>query len=95
MKAIYRGHSYFTKKRLFSHLANEKYKSQIKEKGPNYKVCLKIDGKNSGININKIPYKDWEWTVVVHKMKGSNQLIREQMEKAFDKKFSKPIKCIN
>lgn len=92
LKAIYRGHSYFTKKRLLSHLANEKYKFQRKKSDPNYKNCLKIKDGVNGININREPYKNWEWIVIIHKMKKSRKIIREQAEKAFDCQFKKPIK---
>lgn len=94
MKAIYRGHSYFTKIRLLSHLANSKYNLQRKEKkySTNYKVCLKIEDNVNGINIDQEPYNKWKWFVIIHKMKGSTKLIREQAEKAFDKKYEKPIK---
>tara|TARA_B100000949_G_C14264057_1_gene444165 strand:- start:1332 stop:1895 length:564 start_codon:yes stop_codon:yes gene_type:complete len=94
LKAIYRGHSYFTKKRILSHLSNEYYNSTRKSNEPNYKVCLKIEDKINGININQEPYKDWKWTVIVHKMKNSSKLIREQMEIAFDNVFQKPCKSI-
>ncbi len=90
-KVIYRGHSYFTKKRLLSHLANEKYNKEGKNK-PHYEVCLKIEDKVNGININKEPYKNWKWTIIIFKMPKSSQLIREQAELAFDEKFKRPIK---
>ena len=91
-KAIYRGHSYFSKKRLLSHLSNEKYKRNRKQNEPNYKVCLKIENGKNGINVNQSPYKNWNWTVIVHKMKGSSKLMREQAEQAFDKVYNKPCK---
>ena len=91
-KAIYRGHSHYSKKRLLSHLANEKYNRNRKKNEPNYKVCLKIENGKNGININQIPYKNWNWTVIVHKMKGSSKLMREQAEQAFDKVYNKPCK---
>lgn len=94
LKAIYRGHSYFTKKRLLSHLSNENYKSIRKNNEPNYKVCLKIEDKINGININEEPYKNWKWIIIVHKMKNSSKTIREEMEKAFDNVFKKPYKSI-
>jgi hypothetical protein len=91
-KAIYRGHSYHTKKRLLSHLSNHNYK---KNKGStNFEVCLKLDS-DYGININQEPYKKWNWTIVIIKMNGSSQLIREQVETAFDKVYEKPCKSIN
>lgn len=91
-KAIYRGHSYFSKKRLLSHLANDKYNRERKKNEPNYKVCLKIETGKNGININQNPYKNWNWIVIVHKMKDSSKLMREQAEKAFDKVHNKPCK---
>lgn len=94
LKAIYRGHSYFTKKRILSHLSNENYKSRRKNNEPNYKVCLKIESKINGININQKPYDQWKWAVIVHKMQNSSKSIREQTEKAFDNVFNKPCKSI-
>ena len=91
-KAIYRGHSYYSKKRLLSHLANEKYRRNRKRNDPNYKVCLKIENRTNGINVNQNPYKNWNWTVIIHKMKGSSKLMREQAEQAFDKVYNKPCK---
>ncbi|MEQ3498300.1 hypothetical protein ABMY20_00920 [Tenacibaculum sp. SSH1-16] len=84
-KAIYRGHSYNTKKRLLSHLANKKYNSLRRKNEPNYKVCLKIEDGVNGININEKPYNTWNWIVIIHKMKKSNTVMREQAEYAFDK----------
>jgi len=89
-KAIYRGHSYFSKKRLLSHLANSNY--QNNKGSTNYTVCLKIENGKNGININQNPYKKWNWTIIVHKMKGSSKLMREQAEKAFDELYNKPCK---
>lgn len=86
--AIYRGHSKFVKHRLQSHLANNKYK----ETKSTYKVCLKIEDRINGININEAPYNTWNWTVVVHKMRNSNKLMREQAEFAFDELYNKPCK---
>lgn len=94
LKAIYRGHSYFTKKRLLSHLSNNEYISSRRNNEPNYKVCLKIEEKVNGININQEPYNSWSWINIIHKMKGSSKLIREQTEKAFDTVFNKPCKSI-
>lgn len=91
--AIYRGHSYHTKKRLLSHLSNDYYKEN--KGSTNFEVCLKLLENNYGVNINKEPYKNWEWTILIIKMKGSNLIIREQIEKAFDNQYSKPCKSIN
>lgn len=90
--AIYRGHSYSTKKRISSHLANSTYIKNRKSIEPNYTVCLKIEDGVNGINLDKKPYSDWNWTVIVHKMRNSNELIREQAELAFDNAFGKPCK---
>ena len=91
-KAIYRGHSYNTKKRILSHLANKKYNSLRKKNESNYKVCLKIEDGINGININDKPYNTWKWIVIIFKMKKSNKVIREQAEYAFDKIYKKPCK---
>ncbi len=90
--AIYRGHSYFSRKRILSHLANDFYKNNRNAGEPNYTVCLKIEDGVDGININKKPYNNRNWTVIVHKMRNSNKLIREQAEFAFDAAFGKPCK---
>ncbi|MBX2948115.1 MAG: hypothetical protein KF704_02460 [Crocinitomicaceae bacterium] len=90
--AIYRGHSYTTRQRVLSHLLNKIYRASRKSTEPDYKVCLKIEDGVNGININKKPYNKWEWTVVVIKLRGSNKLIREQAEIAFDSVFGKPCK---
>lgn len=91
--AIYRGHSYTVRKRITSHLFNDIYKKKRKSYEPDYNACLKIDDGKNGININKQPYEDWNWTVIVQKMRNSNKEIREQAEKAFDIVYGKPLKC--
>lgn len=90
LKAIYRGHCYTVKKRMASHLLNDHYRASLPEKGIRYDVCMKLDDRN-GINITEAPYSDFRWRVVVHKMKGSSKLIREQAEQAFDQVFSRPL----
>ncbi|WP_107038071.1 hypothetical protein [Brumimicrobium mesophilum] len=90
--AIYRGHSYSTRKRISSHLANDTYNQNRKSREPNYTVCLKIEDGVNGININDPRYRDWSWTVIVHNMRNSNELIREQAELAFAGAFGKPCK---
>ena len=94
LKPIYRGHSYFTKKRIKSHLSNDDYNSKIKRGETHYKVCIKLKSSVNGININQEPYKNWKWIIIVHKMPNSSELVREQTEKAFDKIFKKPCKSI-
>ena len=90
-QAIYRGHCYKVKSRLKSHLLNKIYNQQRKDNDPHYKVCLKIDDKINGININEVPYNKYNWYVIIHKMQNSSQVIREQAELAFDLKYNKPI----
>ena len=92
--AIYRGHSYNVKDRIMSHLFTTQYKvkeSTAKYKS-NYTVCLKIEDGVNGIDIDKKPYSDHKWKVIVHKMKGSTELIRQQAEQAFDDIYKQPIK---
>lgn len=90
--AIYRGHGFKVKKRIMSHLANKKYRGQRKQNDPNYKVCLKIEDNQNGINIDSSPYNLWKWVVIIHKMNNSNKEIREQAELAFDILYNKPCK---
>lgn len=90
-KAIYRGHSYFVKDRIMSHLFNLDY-NQNQTKKTKYTVCLKIEDGIEGININQKPYSDYSWKIVVHKMKGSSKIIREQAELAFDNIYKRPSK---
>lgn len=89
LKAIYRGHCYTVKGRLKSHLFNDHYRSNLREKGVRYDVCMKLDDKN-GINIDSPPYSNYRWKVVVHKMKNSSKMMREQAELAFDEVFGRP-----
>lgn len=79
--AIYRGHSYTVKNRILSHLANKFYNSNYDS---TYKACIKVEDGQNGINIDQEPYSTWEWSVIIHKMKGSSKIIREQAEEAFD-----------
>jgi hypothetical protein len=90
LKAIYRGHCYTMKKRLFSHLLNDHYRATLPERGFRYDVCMKLDEAN-GINIDQQPYCEYRWRVVVYKMPGSSKLIREQAELAFDQVFGRPL----
>jgi len=89
LKAIYRGHCYTVKKRLKSHLFNNHYRSSLQETEVRYDVCMKLDGKN-GINILETPFVEHKWRVIVHKMKRSSKMIREQAELAFDEIFYRP-----
>lgn len=94
LTAIYRGHSYNVKDRIMSHLYTTKYKlkeSKTKYKS-NYTVCLKIEDGVNGIDIDTKPFSEYKWKVVVHKMKGSTELIIQQAEQAFDDIYKQPIK---
>lgn len=90
LKAIYRGHCYTVKGRLKSHLFNDHYRSNLPATGVRYDVCMKLDDRN-GINICDQPYSNYRWSVVVHKMKGSSKMMREQAELAFDEVFGRPL----
>ena len=90
LKAIYRGHCYTVKGRLKSHLFNNKYRQNLPERGVRYDVCMKLDDKN-GINLDELPYSNYRWKVVIHKMKGSSKMMREQAERAFDEVFGRPL----
>jgi hypothetical protein len=94
LKAIYRGHAYKVKDRIMSHLFSTNYKlkeSKAKYKS-NYTVCLKIEDGVNGIDIDTKPYSEHKWKLVVHKMRGSTELIRQQTEQAFDDIYKQPIK---
>lgn len=90
LKAIYRGHCYTVKARIKSHLFNDHYRSNLPARGVRYDVCMKLDDKN-GINISGQPYSNYRWCIVVHKMKGSSKMVREQAEHAFDEVFGRPL----
>lgn len=91
-RAIYRGHCQTVRQRILSHLANDTYSKEFGGNGKGYQVCLKIENGINGINIEQEPYSKWKWTVIVHKMRHSNKIIREQAELAFDEVFEKPCK---
>ncbi|MFH1200691.1 MAG: hypothetical protein V1708_06520 [Candidatus Micrarchaeota archaeon] len=97
-KAIYRGHSGTLKRRIESHLFNETYNAgyeKRKEGGKSsempFTACMKIENGINGINVDKSPYSDFKWYVIQHKMPGSSELIRKQVEAAFDDVFNKPL----
>ena len=92
LTAIYRGQGYRVKERIMSHLFNSEYRRRVlaKEYKTNYMACLKINGEN-GIDIDRKPYLNFRWKVIVHTMKDSSTLIRRQTELAFDEAFNKPI----
>lgn len=90
--AIYRGHSYSVRDRIKSHLFNSEYNNSNFKYKTKYTVCLKFEDGIQGINLDKAPYCNYSWKVIVHKMIGSNKLIREQAELAFDEIYGRPFK---
>lgn len=53
--------------------------------------CMKLDlGGPSGVNIDETPHRDYQWLVLVHRMKGSSQQVRQIAELAFDDAFGHP-----
>jgi hypothetical protein len=75
-----------------SHLFNLDYNKNSSKYKTKYTVCLKIEDGVEGININQQPYSDYSWKIVVHKMKDSSKMIREQAELAFDNIYNRPLK---
>lgn len=102
-KVIYRGESSLLRKRIESHLFNKSYnkfynirESEAKSKRRNfgevrYNTCIKIKQNENGINIDEKSYSGYEWFVIIHKMVGSNSVIRKQAEKAFDSMYQRPF----
>lgn len=97
-KAIYRGHSASLRRRIESHLFNKAYsdgyEKRKKEKGYSempFTACMKIENGINGINVDELPYSDFTWYVIQHKMPGSSEPIRKQAEAAFDAIFNKPF----
>lgn len=89
VRAIYRGEGRRLKKRVESHLFNDKY--QGNRDGTNYEVCIKIGDGNQGINIDKVPYNGSDFYVIQHKMTDSLSFERKIMEEVFDKKYNRPV----
>lgn len=53
--------------------------------------CLKLDvGGPSGVNIDQQPHSNYQWLVLVHRMNGSSQRVRQLAEMAFDVAFGHP-----
>lgn len=89
-KAIYRGHGNRIRKRIESHLFNIRYKQN--QDGTSYDVCMKVENKESGINIDSDErYKEFEWLVIEHYMPKSKVITRELCEQAFDSVFNRPM----
>jgi hypothetical protein len=106
LRAIYRGECYTVRRRVQSHLFNQKYKDEYEQREraytnksqnlgrdyyePYWPACLKVQPGVNGINIDREPYNTYEWKVIVHEMKGSSQEVRQQAELAFDEVFGRP-----
>lgn len=53
--------------------------------------CLKLDaGGPSGVNVDQEPHTNYHWLVLVHRMSGSSQRVRQLAEMAFDVAFGHP-----
>lgn len=53
--------------------------------------CLKLDASGpSGIDVDQKPHSNFDWLVLVHKMNGSSQRVRQLAEMAFDIAFGHP-----
>ncbi|MCX5903349.1 MAG: hypothetical protein NTV89_07725 [Proteobacteria bacterium] len=106
LRAIYRGECYTVRRRIMSHLFNQRYKDEYKKRKQAYisksqnagrdfyeqywPACLKIHPGINGINIDSEPYCTYTWRVIVHEMTGSSREVRQQAELAFDDVFGKP-----
>ncbi len=88
LKVIYRGHGIRIRKRVESHLFNLQY-NENKDR-TTYSVCMKLNDDN-GINIDRDPYSEYQWTVIQHPMTNSSKTMREQAEQAFDHVYLRPI----
>jgi hypothetical protein len=80
-----------------AHAASAKaYEENQKNTGKSYYKafwphCLKLEaGGRSGIDVDQAPHSSHEWMVVVHRMKGSSQEVRQFAESAFDDAFGHP-----
>jgi hypothetical protein len=90
-------------------LFNTRYKEDYEKRKTNYQksekgkgkefyeqfwpACIKIKAGVNGIDIDHEEYKNSDWLVIVHNMKGSSQGVRQQAELAFDEVFGKPAAC--
>jgi hypothetical protein len=101
--AIYRGECSSVRRRVESHLFNDKYQVLYEQRKreklsngkkfsePYYGACIKIEPTVSGINIDAEPYNNSNWTIIVFKMPRSSSPIRKQAELAFDALFERPV----
>ena len=83
VKAVYRGEANNRKERITGHLFNDEYSGEDTK-------FMTINDDN-GININKEPYCNYIWYVLMCSMNESNQQIRRCVERAFDSVFEKPM----
>lgn len=105
LRAVYRGECATVKERVMSHLFHRRYKEAYEASTRKYEEqnhgksyyrefwphCLKLDdGGPSGIDIDRPPYSDHRWMVIVHHMEGSSQQVRKLAELAFDDAFDHP-----
>lgn len=73
-----------------------RYRADPKNKGKSFYEahwphCLKLDvGGPSGVNIDQQPHSSYHWLVLVHRMNGSSQRVRQLAEMAFDVAFGHP-----
>lgn len=101
VKAVYRGHSYTLRERVESHIFNTKYNEKRAEKKRNNKyttnfdICMKLEEGKQGVDIDETKYKSNVFYIIQHKMNNSNETQRKIMEKVFDKKYDKPIACMD
>lgn len=101
VKAVYRGHSYTLRKRVESHIFNTKYNEKRTEQKRNKKyttnfdICMKLEEGKQGVDIDESKYKSNVFYIIQHKMNNSNETHRKLMEKVFDKKYGKPIACMD
>lgn len=83
VQAIYRGEASHRKERITGHLFRDKYKG----KDTNFMTV----GSDNGINIDKKPYCNYSWYVLMCSMNESKQQVRICVEKAFDSVFEQPM----
>ena len=77
-------------------MRSSRYRTDPKNKGKSFYEahwphCLKLDAKGpSGIDVDQEPHSGFQWLVLVHRMHGSSQRVRQLAEMAFDVAFSHP-----
>lgn len=75
---------------------SDKYQASPKNIGKSFYEafwphCLKLEaGGAGGIDVDQEPHSNHTWHVIVHRMDGSSQQVREQAEAAFDEVFGHP-----